>query len=133
MKTSQQLINEAKASITEVSIAQLAQTLKHDSDTVLIDVREPAEYAQQHIAGAVNYPRGVLEMNLHNHPSVAATGCEPELALRQLSEQPLYLICRSGGRSALAAESLQRMGFARVYSVAGGMQAWLDAGFATKQ
>jgi rhodanese-related sulfurtransferase len=127
MKTSQQLVAEAKAAIKEVDIQALALALKQHAQAVLIDVREPAEYSQQHINGAVNYPRGVLEMNIHNHPKVAASGCEPQDALQQLSQQPVYLICRSGGRSALAAESLQRMGFSQVYSVAGGMQAWLDA------
>jgi rhodanese-related sulfurtransferase len=127
MKTAQQLVAEAKAVIKEVNINALAATLKQHADAVLIDVREPAEYTQQHISGAVNYPRGVLEMNIHNHPKVAASGCEPQIALQQLSQQPVYLICRSGGRSALAAESLQRMGFTQVYSVDGGMQAWLDA------
>ncbi len=133
MKTAQQLVAEAKAAIQEVSIKDLQQALTQDSETVLVDVREPAEFSQQHIVGAVNYPRGVLEMNIHNHPKVAASGCEPTVALSQLATQPVYLICRSGARSALAAESLQRMGFGKVYSVAGGMQAWLDAGLATKQ
>ncbi|MEO3866879.1 rhodanese-like domain-containing protein [Rheinheimera fenheensis] len=133
MKTAQQLVAEAKAVIKEVSINDLQQALKQDSETVLVDVREPAEFSQQHIFGAVNYPRGVLEMNIHNHPKVAASGCEPAVALSQLATQPVYLICRSGARSALAAESLKRMGFGKVYSVAGGMQAWLDAGLATKQ
>ncbi|PKM20853.1 MAG: sulfurtransferase [Gammaproteobacteria bacterium HGW-Gammaproteobacteria-15] len=133
MKTSQQLIAEAKAAIKEVSITELSRALKADSETVLIDVREPAEFAQQHITGAVNYPRGVLEMNIHNHPKVAATGCEPQIALQQLAQHPMYLICRSGARSALAVEALQRMGFSEIYSVAGGMQAWLDAGLAVKQ
>ncbi|GAB59311.1 rhodanese-like domain-containing protein [Rheinheimera nanhaiensis] len=133
MKTAQQLVAEAKAAIQEVSVNALQQALTQDSETVLIDVREPAEFSQQHIVGAVNYPRGVLEMNIHNHPKVAASGCEPAVALSQLAQQNVYLICRSGARSALAAESLQRMGFSKVYSVAGGMQAWLDAGLATKQ
>ncbi|WP_240223457.1 rhodanese-like domain-containing protein [Rheinheimera hassiensis] len=132
MKTSQQLIAEAKAAINEVSIADLSSALKTDSETVLIDVREPAEFTQQHIAGAVNYPRGVLEMNIHNHPKVAASGCAQDMALAQLAQSPLYLICRSGARSALAAEALQRMGFTQVYSVAGGIQAWLDAGLTVK-
>jgi rhodanese-related sulfurtransferase len=132
MKTAQQLVAQAKAVIKEVSINELNAALTADAETVLVDVREPAEFAQQHITGAVNYPRGVLEMNIHNHPKVAASGCAPEMALAQLAQSPLYLICRSGARSALAAESLQRMGFSQVYSVAGGMQAWLDAGLAVK-
>lgn len=132
MKTSQQLIAEAKAVIQEISVAQLQQVLQQDSEAVLIDVRESSEFQQQHILGSVNYPRGVLEMNIHNHPKVAASGCAADVALAQLAQSPLYLICRSGARSALAAESLQRMGFTQVYSVAGGMQAWLDAGLAVK-
>ena len=133
MKTAQQLVAEAKAVIKEVSINELSTALTADAGTLVVDVREPAEFAQQHISGAVNYPRGVLEMNIHNHPKVAASGCAPDMALAQLAQSPLYLICRSGARSALAAESLQRMGFTQVYSVAGGMQAWLDAGLTVKQ
>lgn len=133
MKTAQQLVAEAKAVIQEVSIADLADHLQQSTEPLLIDVRETAEFSQSHIPGAINYPRGILEMQLANHPAVAASGCAPEVALAQLAAKPLYLICRSGARSALAAESLQRMGFTQVYSVAGGMQAWLDAGFNVKQ
>ncbi|MDP5137868.1 rhodanese-like domain-containing protein [Rheinheimera baltica] len=133
MKTSQELVAQAKAAIKEVGINELATALKQDAETVLIDVREPAEYSQQHITGSVNYPRGVLEMNIHNHPKVAATGCEPKMALQQLADNTIYVICRSGARSALAAESLQRMGFTKVFSVDGGMQAWLDAALPVKQ
>lgn len=132
MKTSQQLIAEVIANIKEVSIADLSDYLQKQPEPRLIDVREPAEFAQGHIAGAINYPRGVLEMQLANHPAVAASGCAADIALTELASQPLYLICRSGGRSALAAESLQRMGFNDVYSVAGGMQGWLDANLATQ-
>jgi len=133
MKTAQQLVAEAKAVINEVSISELSAALTTNAETLVVDVREPAEFAQQHISGAVNYPRGVLEMTIHNHPKVAASGCAADMALAQLAQSPLYLICRSGARSALAAESLQRMGFTQVYSVAGGMQAWLDAGLTVKQ
>jgi rhodanese-related sulfurtransferase len=66
-------------------------------------------------------------MKIHQHPAVAAH-CEPQLALTELANQPVYLICRSGARSALAALSLQQMGFTQVYSVAGGFQAWAAAG-----
>ncbi|KKO44007.1 sulfurtransferase [Arsukibacterium ikkense] len=127
MKTAQQLVAEAKATIQEVNLEQLSHYLQLHAEPRLIDVREPAEFAQGHIAGAVNYPRGVLEMQLANHPAVAASGCAADVALAQLAAEPLYLICRSGARSALATESLQRMGFTQVYSVAPGMQGWLDA------
>ncbi|MBV2128000.1 rhodanese-like domain-containing protein [Arsukibacterium indicum] len=130
MKTSQQLIAEARAAVREVSVTDLAAYLNQHPEPRLIDVREPAEFSQGHIFGAINYPRGVLEMQLANHPAVAASGCAADVALEQLASAPLFLICRSGGRSALAAESLQRMGFTKVYSVAGGMQDWHAANFA---
>lgn len=125
MKTAQQLVADAKTRIQEASIDELEQALQ--SDALIIDTREPAEFADHRIAGAINLPRGVLEFQLANHPSVAASGCAPEVALEQLKNRPTYLICRSGGRSALAADSLQSMGLEKVYSVAGGMQAWVEA------
>ena len=126
MKTAQQLVAEAKQHIREVDVEGLDKVL--GSDALVIDIREPAEYSDHHIADAVNLPRGVLEFQLPTHPAVSASGCAPDAALAQLKQRPTYLICRSGGRSALAAESLQKMGLAQVYSVAGGMQAWVDAG-----
>ncbi|MFC0047314.1 rhodanese-like domain-containing protein [Rheinheimera tilapiae] len=126
IKSSQQLVAEARSQIREVSVQQLT-TLMADHQTILIDVREPDEFQQGRVDRAVNYPRGVLEMKIHQHPAVAAH-CEPQQALTELAGRPVYLICRSGARSALAALSLQQMGFSQVYSVAGGFQAWLDAG-----
>ena len=97
MKSSQQLVNEAKARIVEVSVQELAAALQ-DHHAVLIDVREPDEYAQGSIDRSVNYPRGVLEMRIHQHPSVGSN-CDSMAALEQLAAKPVYLICRSGARS----------------------------------
>ena len=119
MKTSQQLIAEAKAAIKEVSINDLHNALSADAETVLIDVREPAEFAQHHIVGAVNYPRGVLEMNIHNHPKVASSGCAPDMALAQLAQSPLYLICRSGARSQRACKIVEQMGYSHAINGGG--------------
>lgn len=127
MKSSQQLVNEAKSRIVEVSVQELALALQ-DHQTILVDVREPDEVVQGYIDRAVNYPRGVLEMRIHQHPSVASQ-CDSMAALELLATKPIYLLCRSGARSALAADSLQNMGFSTVYSVAGGFQAWSDAGY----
>ncbi|RUO78897.1 sulfurtransferase [Idiomarina tyrosinivorans] len=118
MKNAKSLVDEARAAVKEVSIDELEAALRQGAR--IIDVREPAEFAQGHIREAANIPRGILEMNVHQHPDVAGY----EDALQRAAAEPLYLICRSGGRSALAAESLQRMGFDKIYSVAGGMQAW---------
>ena len=87
----------------------------------VVDVREPAEFAQGHLPGAVNLPRGVLEFQIRAHPAIAGrtTGS---------SALPLLLYCLTGGRSALAADSLGQLGFEDVRSLAGGLQAWRNAG-----
>lgn len=118
MLTAADLCAQAKANVEEVDVQILQQRIAEGAR--VIDVREPAEYAAGHIRQAVNMPRGVLEMQLHQHPAVAGY----DDALQRMAAEPIYLICRSGGRSALAAESLQRMGFEQVISVAGGMNAW---------
>ncbi|MBU1621642.1 MAG: rhodanese-like domain-containing protein [Gammaproteobacteria bacterium] len=127
MKSSQQLVDEAKSRIVEVSVQELALALQ-DHKTILVDVREPDEVVQGYIDRSVNYPRGVLEMRIHQHPGIASHS-DSQTALELLATKPIYLICRSGARSALAADSLQNMGFSTVYSVAGGFQAWSDAGY----
>lgn len=126
IKSGAQLVEMIKPNITEVSVETLANNLA--TDIIVIDVREPAEYAEGHIAGAINMPRGVLEMKLHMHPKVA----NAEAPLEELNRFELYLICRSGARSALAAESIQRMGFDKVKSVSGGMMAWTEKGYHTE-
>jgi rhodanese-related sulfurtransferase len=121
-KSPAELVAEARTRITEVSVEALAA--QAPGSFVLIDVREPAEYATAHLAGAIHIPRGVLEFQVEANPAIACV-TEPALALR---EQPIVLYCRTGGRSALAAESLQQLGFTRVRSLAGGITAWTAAG-----
>lgn len=87
-------------------------------------MREPAEYATGHIEGAINIPRGVLEFEIRASAELDNV-TDPALAVR---DRPLVLYCRSGGRAALAAESLGRMGFTRVVSLAGGIGAWREGG-----
>lgn len=126
IKTGAQLVQEIKPNITEVSVAALADNLA--KDIVLIDVREPEEFQLARIAGAVNLPRGVLEMKIQMHPQFK----DAESPLEELNKHEIYLICRSGARSALAASSLQAMGFEQVKSVAGGMMAWQEQGLHTE-
>jgi rhodanese-related sulfurtransferase len=123
MLSSQELCAQARSQVKEVTIEQLKQQIT--AGARVIDVREPAEFAVGHIRQAVNMPRGVLEMQIHQHPAVAGY----EDSLQRMAAEPVYLICRTGGRSALSAESLIRMGFDKdkVISVAGGMQAWETA------
>ena len=114
-------VAEARASIRETSPSGLHAA---PGDAVVIDVREPAEFETGHIPGSINIPRGVLEFQVDAHPAVANVS-DPALSHK---ERPIVLVCRTGGRAALSALSLQRLGFADVRSIAGGVLAWGEAG-----
>lgn len=113
-----ELINQVKQQINEISCEQLASTLSND--IMLIDVRESSEIQNDMLPHAVNIPRGVLEMKISSHPKVS----NEDNALQALSQHDIYLYCRSGARSALASQALMRMGLQRVYSMKGGSDAW---------
>lgn len=119
-RTVQELVAEARGRIEEIEPDRLVA----QRSGIVIDVREPAEYAQGHLPGAINLPRGVLEFQIHAHPAMACTTSEA-LAV---PDRGVVLYCLTGGRSALAAESLQSLGFTRVRSLAGGLTAWRNAG-----
>ena len=131
MKTAEQLILTAKSRIQQVSVHDLFDAMKNHK-TILIDVREPEEFQASAIDHTVNYPRGVLEMRIHQHP-LASHHCDTVQALEHLKDQPIYLICGTGGRSALATDALQNMGFTQVKSVQGGYQAWLEQGYPVEE
>lgn len=114
MKTAHDLVLAAKTHCREVSVDDAQADLL--SADVIIDVREADEYASGHLAGAINLPRGLLEFKLSGNPAL-----EP----RDLN---VVLYCKTSGRAALAAASMQSMGYLNVVSIAGGMDAWLAAG-----
>ncbi len=99
LKTLPELIAEARSGQhcidAETAVGELA-----NGSGVLIDVREPMELEACRTAGAVNIPRGVLEMKVGE--------------ICPDSEQPIYLHCATGGRATLAGEQLQRMGYSNV-------------------
>ena len=121
IRSPQALVAAAKAEVEEITPAQLAS---RRADVVLIDVREPDEFAAGHIDDAVNYPRGVLEFRVQTHPTLVAIAAA---APAKLADAEIVLYCRSGARSALAALSLKALGFTRVASLAGGYRAWQAA------
>ncbi|GAB3392791.1 rhodanese-like domain-containing protein [Azotobacter armeniacus] len=113
MKSAHDLVAEAKASIHEIDLDAAEAAIRYAD--VLLDVREADEFHAGHIPGAVNIPRGLLEFKLSN---------TPELSARDLS---IVLYCKTSGRAALAACTLQDMGYLQVQSIAGGFDAWSAA------
>jgi rhodanese-related sulfurtransferase len=120
MKRYAEFVADALTRIKEIQPWDLSRQLADGGEFVLLDVREPAEFAKLHIPGAINVPRGVLEQS-----------CEwefdetiPMLALGQDLE--IVVICRSGYRSALAADVLLKMGYTSVTSLKTGVRGWND-------
>jgi rhodanese-related sulfurtransferase len=93
-----------------------------NADTIIIDIREPVEYAKARIPGASFLPRGLLEFEIHG--LIDKCNADPGIP-NQDAEIVLY--CGTGGRSALAAETLQHMGYRNVRSMSGGIVAWREA------
>ncbi len=114
------LVAEALARVKEIMPWDLSRSLAAGNKPLLLDVREPVEFAMLRITGSINVPRGVLEQS-----------CEwdydetiPLLAAGR--EQEIVVICRSGKRSVLAADVMQKLGYTNVVSLKTGVRGWND-------
>jgi rhodanese-related sulfurtransferase len=114
------IVARAKATIKECSVSEVGQCL--NSETLLIDIRELAEFNKGHVPGALLAPRGLLEFEIHG--IVERTTSDPGVAPQDCD---IVLYCGTGGRSALAAQTLDSMGYRKVKSMAGGIIAWAAA------
>lgn len=109
-----EMLAEAMAEITEVGAAAASGLVARGA--TLLDVREPDETASGVIGGSLLIPRGMLELQV-----------DTKLPDRH---HTIVVVCAAGTRSALAAKTLQDMGYSSVVSLAGGFNAWKDAGLA---
>lgn len=100
------LVRDAKTRIKEVQAADMPHLLKDNPAIRVIDVREECEYAAGHVKGAEHIGKGVIERDIEKkHPD---------------KNEPLYLYCGGGFRSALAADALTKMGYTNAVSIDGG-------------
>lgn len=107
-------VEESRRRVPELAPGELQALLESGHDFALIDVREEAEWDEGRIPGALHACKGVLERDIE-----------------ELVPDPdtlIVLYCGSGPRSLLAGESLQRMGYRRVYALKGGYRAWMALG-----
>jgi len=118
-KTFLDYVNYAKSKITEVDIDMAEQLILKGYN--VLDIREPHEHNEKKIKGSINIPRGVLE------PAACLNFQGANPVLRDARDDNWLIICATGGRSALATETLQSMGFNNVSSIAGGLEAWESA------
>ncbi|MGD0959675.1 MAG: rhodanese-like domain-containing protein [Methylomonas sp.] len=90
----------------------IAVAKMNSDDTVVIDIREPAEFIKSHIENAINIPLGKLEDKL--------------TSLEKFKNQTLIVVCQTGARSASGCKTLNKAGFEKVFNMQGGMQSWED-------
>ncbi len=112
----EKLVADAKKNITEIRPTDAATKMK-SGDAVIVDVREKEEWDEEHIPDAIHMSRGIIELEIEEK--------FPDL------NKTIITHCGGGGRSALAAESLQKMGYRNVRSMAGGFKAWKAVGLPT--
>jgi rhodanese-related sulfurtransferase len=91
-----------------------ATLLINREDAIVVDVREPDEYAAGHLPNSRHIPTGAVEKRLAE--------------LEKHKTKPLIVVCRSGNRSGAACNALRKGGFEKVYNLAGGLLAWEQAG-----
>ncbi|PLY16108.1 MAG: hypothetical protein C0631_04840 [Sedimenticola sp.] len=115
-----ELIRSCLTDVKEIMPWDLEERLQDNPDLLIIDVREPYEFDAMHIPGSINVPRGILE-----------SACEwdyeetnPELVRSR--DREIIVVCRSGYRSVLAANSMQVLGYKNVVSLKTGLRGWND-------
>jgi rhodanese-related sulfurtransferase len=114
------LVAKAKAKIRTIDMAAFKSALDKGNLGLVIDVREPGEYADGHVPGAINIPRGLIEFRIWSYVGFPS---KPDMRAK------ITLYCRSGGRSALAAKSLQDLKFSNVTAVDMSIEDWTKAGY----
>ena len=107
LTTIPEVIAQAKKSLIIIS-AEEAVALAKQEQGVLVDVREPSEYAKKSADGAINIPRGLLEMKM--------------LQLYPNEKQPIYLHCATGARAIFSAEQLKRVGYLNVSVISSSLE-----------
>ena len=113
------LVDDARKRVRECTIGDVKARLDRGERFHFVDVREDREFAVDHARGARHIGRGVLERDIEK--------------LVPDKDAPIVLYCGGGYRSALAAESLQKMGYTNVVSMDGGIRAWREAGYAVEK
>src|SRR6185295_18524371 len=108
-----QLVNDAKSRVREIDTNGYRQMLADGEKPLVIDTREESEWAAGHAAGAIHISKGVIERDIETKA--------PD------KNAKIVLYCGGGFRSALAADALQKMGYANVISLDGGWRAWQQA------
>jgi len=117
-KSYEDLVSEAKGETEQTGVEEVHDALERGEKVTVVDVREPDEWEAGHVPGAKHLPRGLLEYK----------------AADELPDKDARIVvhCALGGRGALAAKSLQEMGYTNVANMEGGVKAWRENGYETE-
>jgi len=113
-----QKVLAAQKDVRTIAMADFRKIVDMPGNALLIDVREPGEYAAGHIPGAINIPRGLLEFKIWKQIGFPA---------KSEVNKPLYLQCSSGNRASLAAKALKDLGFTDATAVVMNLDEWQKA------
>jgi rhodanese-related sulfurtransferase len=114
-----QKIQAAQKQVKTIGMEEYRKVVESPGETLIVDVREPNEFAAGHVPGAINIPRGVLEFQIWKQVGFPAS---PDL------DRNVILQCQSGNRASLAAQSLADLGFTHTTAVVMGLDDWQKAG-----
>ncbi|HIN73637.1 MAG TPA: sulfurtransferase [Gammaproteobacteria bacterium] len=113
------LVEQALSKVPEVDVYQVKNKFDKGEKFVLIDVREDNEWNLGRIPTAIHLGKGIIERDIES--------------VVEDRNAELILYCQGGFRSALAAESLNKMGYQNVFSMSGGFGAWVENEFSISQ
>jgi rhodanese-related sulfurtransferase len=119
-----QMIAAARSEAHEISPAQAARADNDAELTMIIDVREPAEFHRSHLPHATNIPRGLIELRA----DPASPAADATLTADRTGRILVYCTKGPGARSLFAAQTLRSMGYEHVEVLGGGLEAWAEAG-----
>ena len=114
-----QKVQAAKKQVKTIGMEEYRKVVENPGEALIVDVREPNEFAAGHVPGAINIPRGVLEFQIWKQVGFPTN---PDLS------RNIILQCQSGNRASLAAQSLAELGFTHTTAVVMPLEDWQQAG-----
>lgn len=112
-------VEAAQKHVKTIGMDEYREIVENPGAALILDVREPHEYAAGHVPGSINIPRGVVESQIFDHVGVSG---------KADMERPIVLQCQSGKRASLAAQSLRDLGFTQTTVVIMNLDDWKKGG-----
>lgn len=118
------LLADSKAAVKSIKMGDFNKIVEAKDYDMILDVREPVEYSRNHVPGAVNIPRGVLEFAIWKKVG---------FPFKVDYNKKIFIYCAIGGRAALAGKSMQDLGFKNVTVVDMFFREWVKAGYTVQK